>query len=696
LVSRVGGAAHSDRLVALSETFRAFAEVTRDYQALVDTVAREMTRLIGDGCVVMMIGDAGAWWTGAACARDDRGTELLRDAVRRVPPGRAAGGLSLRVGSTGEAVLLPRASTEELARHADVPFSDVVRALAMHSFLSVPLEVRDRRIGVLSLFRYAPDSPPYDESDLLFARSIADHAALAISNAQLFESLQTELRERRRAEEEAKTFVALIQNSTDFIAMAGFDGRILFLNDAGRALVGIAQDRDITELTLADFHTHDGLKRAPVLLEHGSWQGEGVLRHFVTGELIPMRVSSFLVRDADGQPMCFATVQHDVRETLRLENQLRQAQKMEALGRLAGGIAHDFNNLLTVILSYCALLRRGLPPTSRFTEDVEQIDRAGQRASELTRQLLAFSRQQVMAPKPLDLGSTVLAMEPMIRRLIGEDIELCIETGRDLGTVVVDAGQIEQVVMNLVINARDAMQAGGTLTLVTARTQVDRRLGGELGILPGAYTTLQVIDTGVGIDEQTRARVFDPFFTTKERGKGTGLGLSTVMGIVKQSGGHVTVDSNVGVGTTFRVYLPSSSAVLESPAAMARTATPIRGTERIVLVEDEAQVRILVRDVLRRAGYDVIDAADGEQALSLAAEVGEVHLLLTDVIMPKMSGPQLAAKFREAHPSARVLYISGYTDDKLGQHGVLEPGVVLVQKPLTPEVLLARVRDVLE
>ena len=223
----------------------------------------------------------------------------------------------------------------------------------------------DGRLGALSLCRYAPESPPFDESDQLFARSIADHAALAISNAQLFESLQTELRERKRAEDEAKTFVALIQNSTDFVAMAGFDGRVLFLNDAGRALVGLPPDRDIRELTLAEFHTPDGLKRASAIREYGSWQGDGVLRHFATGELIPMRVSSFLVRDTDGQPICFATVQHDLRETLRLENELRQAQKMEALGRLAGGIAHDFNNLLTVILSYCALLRRGLPPASR-------------------------------------------------------------------------------------------------------------------------------------------------------------------------------------------------------------------------------------------------------------------------------------------------------------------------------------------
>jgi PAS domain S-box-containing protein len=601
------------------------------------------------------------------------------------------------VARTGKSMLVPHIDPDEIARRSESGFSDAVRELGMHSFLSVPLQMRGRRLGAISLLRYAPGSPPFDESDLVFAQTITDHAALAIANAQLVESLQGELLERRRAEEEAKTFVALIQTSTDFIAMATFEGRVLFVNDAGRNLVGLELDREVRDLALSDFHTPDGLSRAGHIREHGSWRGEGVLRHFKTGELMPTRVTSFLVRDADGIPMCFATVQSDLRETKRLESQLQQAQKMEALGRLAGGIAHDFNNLLTVILSYCSLLRRGLPPGSRLADDVAQISRAGERAADLTRQLLAFSRKQVMTPKPLDLGATVTAMERMIRPLIGEDIELRIAAPADLGTVVVDGGQIEQVVMNLAVNARDAMSAGGTLTITAERLDLDRSRALEHGVVAGTYAMLSVIDTGVGIDEQTRARVFDPFFTTKERGKGTGLGLSTVMGIVKQSGGHVTVDSIVGQGTTFRVYLPMSVAPVEvQMPVLPRTLTPMPAHGRILLVEDEDPVRILVRDVLLRAGYDVLDAPDGEQALSIAMTAGEVHLLLTDVIMPRMSGPQLAQRFLEARPGTRVLFMSGYTDDKLGQHGVLEPGVQLVQKPLTPEVLLRRVREVLK
>jgi len=685
----------NDRLIALSETFRAFAEVTTDYASLLDTVARRMADLIGDGCVIMFAGDDGRWLEPSAVyARDAEATTLLSEALSRLHETDSPG-LAVRVVQTGESVLIPEVEPEALATMAQPAFADAVRRLGMRSFLSVPLEVRGRRLGAVSLFRYLPGSPPYSEADRAFARSVADHAALAISNAQLFESLQRELHERKRAEEQAKTFVALIENTTNFIAMAELDGRILFVNAAGRALVGLTAERDVRTLTLADFHTADGLRRGDLIRQHGSWQGEGVLRHFTSGELIPTQISSFLARDAAGQPLCFATVQHDLRDTKRLERDLRQAQKMEALGRLAGGIAHDFNNLLTVILSYCAMLAKTMPPDSRGAQDVEQIERAGLRAAELTRQLLAFSRRQVLEPTALDLGVTLRAMDGMIRPLIGEDIELRIVIGGDGGAVMVDAGQVEQVVMNLVVNARDAMQGGGVLTLETAHVDLTSSAAAEVGLAPGAYNTLAVTDTGTGMDEQTKAHLFEPFFTTKEPGKGTGLGLSTVMGIVEQSGGHVTVASELGRGTTFRVYLRATTSVpRRAPAAGAVTSA--RGRERILLVEDELEVRVLVRDVLRQAGYDVLDAGDGEHALQITAGVtGEIHLLLTDVIMPKMSGRQLATRFLELRPGTRVLYMSGYTDDKLGHHGVLDPGVELIQKPLTPDALLRRIRELL-
>ena len=654
-----------DRLAALGEAFRAFAEVTTDYRGLLETVACRVAALIGDACVVSLACDDDIGLApSAACGHDDATTALLRDALAH--PAEPA-----------------------------FAFASALHALGIRSSLSVPLAARGRRLGALAVYRYLPTSAPYAEPDRTFARSIGDHAALALSNAQLFESLQVELAQRKKAEDKAKTFVALIENSNDMIAMAELGGRVLFINAAGRALCGLAPDQEALDLTLADFHTEDGLRRGEIIRETGSWRGEGVLRHFGTGELIPTRISSFLVRDSDGCALGYATVQHDLRETKRLESELRQAQKMEALGRLAGGVAHDFNNLLTVILSYCAMLAKRLPADGRSAQDVAQIERAGLRAAELTHQLLAFSRRQVLEPAPLDLGAALRGMDDMLRRLIGEDIELRILAGTDVGAVMVDAGQVEQVVMNLVVNARDAMPTGGVLTLETTHVDVTPAVGARLGVRPGAYNTLAVGDTGAGIDEATKSHLFEPFFTTKEQGKGTGLGLSTVMGIVEQSGGHITVESSLGAGSTFRIYLPVTprATTVVATAATRPVAEP-RRTQRILVVEDEEGVRVLVREVLSQAGYEVHAAVDGEHALEVAAAVhGEIHLLLTDVIMPRMSGRQLAARFVALRPTTRVLYMSGYTDDKLGQHGLLDADVELIQKPLTPALLLRRVRE---
>jgi two-component system cell cycle sensor histidine kinase/response regulator CckA len=667
------------RLLELSAAYRAFTAITTDYAGLLETVARQLSELIGDGCVVSLADAGGAWVEpSAAAARNPDATAQLRAALEN-REGRDGRGHAANVAATGTPVLVPVIDPEQLADHAEPAFVTVVRSLGIRSFLSVPLEVPGRRLGALALFRFLPDSPPFGELDVAFAATLADHAAMAIANAQLFESLQSELRQRRAAEERAQTFVSLVESSTEMISMATLEGRVLYLNAAGRKLLGVPLDKDVTVMTLADFHAKDALKRADIIRERGSWQGEGVLRHQGTGEMIATRVSSFLMHDGDGKPIGFATVQHDLRETKRLESELRQAQKMEALGRLAGGIAHDFNNLLTVILSYCSILTRTLPTDGRSVRDVEQIDRAAQRAAELTRQLLAFSRRQVLEPKPLELGATVRGMEGMIRRLIGEDIELRIITPPDDDAVMVDAGQVEQVMMNLVVNARDAMEAGGVLTLETSRE--------------GDFNTLAIVDTGTGIDARTQAHLFEPFFTTKDLGKGTGLGLSTVMGIVQQSGGHITVDSELGRGSTFRVFLPAVAKSVPAPPAPPRTLTPVFGVQRILVAEDEVEVRELICEVLQGAGYEVVDAGDGVHALEIASHADtEIHLLLTDVIMPRISGRELAARFLEVRPTARVLYMSGYTDDKLGHHGVLDPDIDLVQKPLTPEVLLHRVR----
>src|SRR5881275_876306 len=370
---------------------------------------------------------------------------------------------------------------------------------------------------------------------------------------------------------------------------------------------------------------------------------------------------------------------------------------MEAVGRLAGGVAHDFNNLLTVITSYSALLLEDLGSDDPKRDDVQQIRKAAEAAATLTRQLLAFSRQQVLQPKALDLKATVAGTEKLLKRLIGEDIQLTTVLAPDLGVVKADPGQIEQIIINLAVNARDAMPSGGRLTIEAANVDMDEAyVRGHAPASPGRYVMLALSDTGIGMDEQTKARIFEPFFTTKEKGKGTGLGLSTVYGIVKQSGGYVWVYSEPGHGTTFKVYLPRVDAPAE-PQAPPREAATVTGTETILLAEDDEILRPLTKGLLARLGYTVLDAESAEQALAVAgARQGPIHLLVADVVMPGASGRELARRLAQSRPETRVLYVSGYTDDAIVHHGMLDPGLKFLQKPFTPAALARKVREVLD
>ncbi len=413
----------------------------------------------------------------------------------------------------------------------------------------------------------------------------------------------------------------------------------------------------------------------------------------ITGEEFPIEASISQI-DVSGKKL-FTVILRDITERKQLEEQYRQSQKMEAVGRLAGGVAHDFNNLLTAIVGYSQLILAKLDAESPLRHDISEIEKAGHRAAALTAQLLAFSRKQVLKPCVLDLNQVISGVDKMLKRLIGEDIDLVMVTPPGLGYVKADPGQIEQVLLNLSINSRDAMPRGGKITIETANIDLDA-LYTHADVLPGKYVMLAVSDTGDGLDVETQSHIFEPFFTTKEPGKGTGLGLSTVFGIVRQSGGHIWVYSEPGHGATFKIYLPR---VHEAPTAArveAAVSGSMEGTETILLVEDDAMVRKFARTSLESYGYMIVEACDAAAALRVSLKVGLIDLLLTDVVMPGLTGRKLSEHLMPLRPEMRVLFMSGYTDNAIVHNGVLEAEMPFLQKPFTPESLARKVREVLD
>ncbi len=502
----------------------------------------------------------------------------------------------------------------------------------------------------------------------------------------------------------------LWETSTDAVIFMDRERRIQFANPAVRDVFGYAPEevigRDIAMLQperLREGH-RDGVARyMKTGVKKLNWRATELVGLRKDGTEVPIEIA-FSDMEMEGKRW-FVGFMRDITERKRAEEalrqseeQLRQSQKMEAIGKLAGGIAHDFNNLLTAIMGYSELLLGQMQPDSRERKNAEEIRKAAFRAAGLTHQLLAFSRRQMLTSKVLNLNAVVMDLEPMLRRLIGEDIELKIVPGPALGHVQADPSQIEQIILNLVVNARDAMPRGGTLTIETANVELDEACAGQQGTFrPGPYVLVAVSDTGCGMDAPTQARVFEPFFTTKEPGKGTGLGLSTVYGIVKQSGGYVWVYSEPGLGTTFKVYLPRVTHEPDRGAAEAERPPLLRGTETILLVEDEEVVRGLVDDVLTGNGYRVLVASHSDEGFRLSGQhEGPIHLLVTDVVMPGMSGRELAERLASSRPTMKVLYISGYTDDAVVRHGVLVERTAFLQKPFTPDALLRKVREVLE
>jgi two-component system cell cycle sensor histidine kinase/response regulator CckA len=530
----------------------------------------------------------------------------------------------------------------------------------------------------------------------------------------IFGSL-TDVTERRRAEEELREARGRLRHllgaspAVTYSRAVGPEHAFTFVSENVAELLGYQPHEFLDDPGFWAGRVHPDDLRAvgPELArlpEQGHQSLEYRFRHRA-GDYRWVHDERRLVHDAAGAPLEIVGSWLDVTERReaeavrgRLEGQLRQSQKMEAIGRLAGGIAHDFNNLLTVITGRADLLLRRLGGDNALARDAELILRTAERAASLTRQLLVFSRKQVVEPRIVDLNVVVRNMERMLGRLIGEDVELVIQTAPDLGRVKADTGQLEQVIMNLAVNARDAMPRGGRLVLETANVDVSAAgTGAHGGIRPGRYVMLAVTDTGCGMDAETLSHLFEPFFTTKGPERGTGLGLSTVYGIVKQSEGEIAVESELGRGATFRIYLPRVGDAAPAEEARAGRSRYPRGSETVLLVEDDGAVRKLAREILRISGYTVLEAPEGQAALALAAaHPGPIHLLVTDVVMPGIDGREVAERLLRLHPEARVLFLSGYTDDAIAEHGVAGPGTPLLHKPFSPALLAWTVRAVLD
>ncbi len=581
----------------------------------------------------------------------------------------------------GRAMLIPPDLLQELIDRGEIDPT----FLHPRSWLGVPLRGASGPTGVLVVQHYEQENI-YSERDLEFLSSVGDQIAFAIERKRS---------EGRIRESEARLRLLIEQLPA---VLWTVDKDLRFTSALGAGLVRLKlKPNEIVGMPLPEYFETSDPTFLPITAH----------RRAVAGEPITFRVEwkegSYAchvepLRDSNGEVSGAICMALDVTDRKQLEERFRQAQKMEAVGRLAGGIAHDFNNLLMVIQGYADLLAERLPAGDSLHRNAEQIQMAAQRATSLTQQLLAFSRKQILAPKVLNIQSVVADMERILRRLIGEDIELETSSERDLWLVKGDRSQIEQVIMNLAVNARDAMPNGGRLTIETANVELDESFSKTPAVLaPGEYVMLAVTDNGIGMDSATQAHIFEPFFTTKEKGKGTGLGLATVYGIVKQTGGYIWVYSEPGRGTAFKIYFPrieeeTSATGRERPE---KRSLP-RGSEMVLLVEDEKGVRELAREYLEMSGYSVIEAENGTAALELAARhTGPIHLLMTDVVMPGISGRELAERVTQIRPGIKVLYMSGYTDQSVVRHGILQTDAVLLQKPFSLATLASKLSEML-
>ena len=555
-------------------------------------------------------------------------------------------------------------------------------------WMGVPLKVNNHTFGALVVQTYSKNIR-YGERDKEILTFVARQLASAVEIKRNEQAL-------RRSE---ARYRSLVQSSVYGIYRSSLEGRFLDVNPALITMLGYGSAEQVLLLDPEKdvfLHVEEHTRLIDEFRRTGRLDGIEVKWKRKDASSITVRISGRAVASADEPADVLEAIAEDVTDRRVLEDQFRQAQKMEAVGRLAGGVAHDFNNLLMVISGYAEVMLASLDQESPLHEKARSIQQASDRATTLTRQLLAFSRKQLLELKVVDVNVIVADMERLLQPLIGENVELTTKLAPDAGHTRADAGQLEQVLMNLVVNAKDAMPNGGKITVQTQNVTLDENhRGGQTFIRPGNYLMLSVSDNGTGMDKETQSRIFEPFFTTKEKGKGTGLGLSTVYGIVKQTGGYVIVQSEEGRGTTFHIYLPRVEEPAEKHAVpVARAAAG--GTETVLLVEDEESVRQLVRDTLAAKGYKVVEAENGEAGLAAAAEhKGKIDMVITDVVMPGMGGRELVKQLALARPEAKVLYLSGYTEDAIVSEGTIEKGTAFLQKPFTLQSLSRKVREVL-
>lgn len=517
-----------------------------------------------------------------------------------------------------------------------------------------------------------------------------------------FIAIKLDITERKREEERVCRLAQAVENSAELIAITEADGRISYANQALLKMTGYRENEILGKLfktTLLSPNNPEGLDET--ILSHtmhmGAWRGE-CLSCRKDGTNFPTFLSTGVIKDDRGVTIGLFGIAEDITDRKKLEKQLIASQKMEAVGRLAGGIAHDFNNLMQLVMGYSDLALAALPPDNPQSHQVRQIKKASLKAITLTRQLLAYSRKQVVQPRVLDVNRLIVDFENMLHRIIGDDIRLETNLKSEPGNIRADAGQIEQVILNLVVNSRDAMPQGGKLTIETANVDLDEAYcRSHPAIYPGRYVMIAISDSGTGMDVQTQARIFDPFFTTKEQGKGTGLGLSTVYGIVKQSEGFIWVYSELGKGTIFKIYFPRIDDPAQADRMKKTSPEIVGGSETVLLVEDSEPLRELTCTLLQKNGYSVLVAESAHSALALAeGGTQPFQLLLTDVVMPAVSGRELAERLRASQPNLKVLFMSGYSSDIITTHGILQPGISFIQKPFSERSLMIKLREVLD